>query len=54
MLGRIKGVGPAKQSALLDEFGSLDAIREASLDDLAAVKGIGPALAEAVKAGLDG
>jgi excinuclease UvrABC nuclease subunit len=35
---------------LIKQFGSLQAIREASVDDLTAVKGITPALAEQIKA----
>lgn len=44
-LTAVKGLGPAKQEALLAHFGSADAIRAASVDELATVKGIGPKLA---------
>ncbi len=49
MLAGVRGLGPAKQSALLDTFGSLEAIRGASVEELAAVKGVGPALATAIR-----
>jgi membrane protein implicated in regulation of membrane protease activity len=49
-LGEIVGVGPAKQDALLARYGSLEAIREASVDDIVAnVRGFGEALASRVK-----
>ena len=51
-LDAVPGIGPAKRKALLDVFGSLDAIRAASVDDLAAVPGISGDLAEAIKAAL--
>jgi len=37
----------------LQHFGSVDKIREATLDDLQAVPGISAALAETIKANLD-
>lgn len=43
-LAAVRGLGPAKQSALIDAFGSIEALRSASDDDLLAVRGIGPAL----------
>ena len=51
-LDDIPGLGPARQKALLTHFGSLKRIRAASAADLAAVKGVGPALAEAIVAAL--
>lgn len=45
-LSDVKGLGPAKQQALLERFGSAAAVRSASVDDLTAVKGIGPKLAQ--------
>ena len=47
-LDAIPGVGPAKKEALLKTMGSLKKIREATLDDLAAVSGIGPQLAKKI------
>lgn len=49
-LDEIPGVGPARRSALLKEFGSVKAIGEASAEQLAAVKGIPKPLAEKIKA----
>lgn len=47
-LGSISGIGPARQRALLERFGSLQAVRRATEDQIAAVPGIGPALARTV------
>jgi DNA ligase (NAD+) len=44
----IRHVGPTAARALATEFGSLDAIMAASQEELAAVEGVGPAIAEAV------
>jgi DNA ligase (NAD+) len=44
----IRHVGPVAARALADYFGSLDSIREASLEELAAVDGIGGTIAEAI------
>jgi excinuclease ABC subunit C len=51
-LDDIPGIGPKRRSALLRQFGSIDAIREASVDDLAAVPGMSRKAAEQVKVGL--
>ena len=49
-LEAVPGVGPAKRKALLKAFGnSIDAIRAASADELAAVPGINVKLAELIK-----
>ena len=48
-LDSIPGVGPARRKALLKAFGSLDAIRAASVEQLAAVPGIPRSVAQAVK-----
>ena len=53
VLDSIPGIGPAKRKALLREFGSVDKIRAASVDELSAVAGINVALAETIKANLD-
>ncbi|EUA13990.1 NAD-dependent DNA ligase adenylation domain protein [Mycobacterium xenopi 4042] len=45
----IRHVGPTAARALAAEFGSLDAIMSASTEQLAAVEGVGPTIAEAVK-----
>jgi DNA ligase (NAD+) len=44
----IRHVGPTAARALATEFGSLDAITSASVDQLAAVEGVGPTIAAAV------
>jgi excinuclease ABC subunit C len=44
----IAGLGPARRKALLAQFGSLRKMRAASLDELAAVPGFGPELAQRV------
>ncbi len=48
-LDDIPGVGPSRRRALLKHFGSLDAIRIASVDELAAVPGVPRDVAVAVK-----
>jgi DNA ligase (NAD+) len=45
----IRHVGPTAARALAGEFGSLDAIIEASQEQLAATEGVGPTIAAAVK-----
>ena len=52
-LDAIPGIGPAKRKALLQEFGSVDKIRTASVDELSETKGINTALAETIKANLE-
>ncbi len=44
----IRHVGPTAARALAQEFGSMEAIRAASLEALAAAEGVGPTIAEAV------
>ena len=53
VLDGIPGVGPATKRALIKHFGSIKAIKAASAEQLAAVKGVGPKLAEAIHATLD-
>ncbi|GFG76619.1 DNA ligase [Mycobacterium botniense] len=45
----IRHVGPTAARALASEFGSIDAIMSATTEQLAAVEGVGPTIAEAVK-----
>jgi excinuclease ABC subunit C len=45
-------VGPKRRRALLRRFGSLDAIRQASLDDLASVPGMNESVARKVREAL--
>ncbi|WP_136193101.1 excinuclease ABC subunit UvrC [Actinomyces procaprae] len=49
VLDSIPGLGPARQAALLKEFGSVKRIRAASAEQIAAVKGIGPTLAATIQ-----
>jgi excinuclease ABC subunit C len=53
VLDGIKGVGPATKRALVKHFGTIKAIREASVEQLSEVEGVGPKLAEKIRAGLD-
>ena len=48
-LDQIPGIGEVKKKALLRAFGSVKRIREASIEDISAVKGIGPKLAAVIK-----
>ena len=49
-LDRIPGVGEARRTALLAHFGSLKGVREASIEEIAEVDGLGPAVAERIHA----
>jgi excinuclease ABC subunit C len=51
-LDDIKGVGPATKRALIRHFGSVKAIRAASIEQLSEVDGVGPKLAEAIRSAL--
>ena len=51
-LDEIPGVGPARRKALLRHFGSLTALRGATAEQIAQVRGISPTLAEALVAAL--
>jgi excinuclease ABC subunit C len=51
-LDGVAGVGPTRKKRLLTTFGSAAGIRRASIDEIAAVKGMTPALAAKVKQGL--
>ena len=53
VLDEIQGVGPAKKRALLQKFGSLKGMREASEAELAGVAGVGAALAGRIKQAID-
>ena len=48
-LDDIEGIGKAKREALLKEFGTIEKIKSASIEDLTKVKGINKELAEKVK-----
>lgn len=47
-LDEIPGLGPARKKALIQHFGSLDKVRLASVEEIAKVKGFGPALADKI------
>ncbi len=51
-LDDVPGIGPKRRSALLKRFGSLDAIRAASVEELAAVPGMTRKAAEQLKGSL--
>lgn len=53
-LDDIPGIGPAYQKRLLAHFGSVRAMREASVDELEAVKGVGHAKAQRIHDALHG
>jgi len=48
MLEAIAGLGPARRRALLRQFGGLQGVLRAGVEDLARAPGIGPALAQAI------
>jgi excinuclease ABC subunit C len=52
-LDAIPGIGPQRRKALLTHFGSIEEIRNASLEDLTAVPGITEQLAQAILSGLE-
>ncbi len=53
ILDDIYGVGPKRRKALLENFGSLDGIRKATVEEIATVPGIPYDVAQAVKARID-
>src|SRR5699024_4707900 len=53
-LDAVPGLGPKRQAALLRQFGSVRALTEAEVTEIAQVPGIGPALAATVSAALRG
>jgi excinuclease ABC subunit C len=53
-LDALSGVGPVRRKRLLSAFGSPAGIRRAGLDEIAAVKGMTPALAAKIKQELEG
>jgi len=48
MLEAVAGLGPARRRALLKQFGGLQGVLRAGVEDLAQAPGIGPALAQAI------
>ncbi|MGC8878480.1 MAG: excinuclease ABC subunit UvrC [Anaerolineae bacterium] len=51
-LDKIPGIGPRRRKTLLEHFGSLEAIRHASLEELTALPGITRRVAEQIKSHL--
>ena len=51
-LDTIPGIGPARRKPLLSHFGSIEDIQDASIEELIAIPGITPKLAEGIKANL--
>ena len=49
ILDDIPGIGPKRKRALLKEFGSIEAVKEASINQLSQVERITPALAQRIK-----
>jgi excinuclease ABC subunit C len=54
VLDDVPGLGPARQKALLTHFGSVKRLRAASVEEIAGVRGMGTATAQAVVAALAG
>ena len=54
ILDEVEGIGPARRRSLLRYFGSIDQIREASVEELAGIPHMNEALARAVKEGVGG
>lgn len=52
-LDAIPGIGPARRKALLKHFGSVDKIREASIEEMLKVKGMNETAAQSVKTHLE-
>ncbi len=48
MLEAVAGLGPARRRALLKQFGGLQGVLRAGIEDLARAPGIGPGLAQAI------
>ncbi|MBI1856544.1 MAG: excinuclease ABC subunit UvrC, partial [Chloroflexi bacterium] len=52
-LDSVPGIGPTRRKALLKHFGSVDKIRDATIEELAAVQGVTKSAAESIKAHLE-
>ena len=53
ILDSVPGIGPKRRQVLLKHFGSLEALREASVAEISALPGIPVEVAEAIKAHLE-
>jgi excinuclease ABC subunit C len=52
VLESVHGIGPARRKALLQHFGSVEAIRQASIEEIAAVPGMNLAAAQSLRESL--
>jgi ABC-type branched-subunit amino acid transport system ATPase component/ABC-type branched-subunit amino acid transport system permease subunit len=52
-LSAVRGLGAARTQQLLDTFGTTDALREATVDELCEVNGVGPQLAKRIHEALN-
>ena len=52
-LDEIEGIGEKKKQALLKEFGSIEGIKKASIEEITNIKGINEELARKIKEKLD-
>ena len=48
VLDAVPGLGPQRRTDLVKHFGSVKKLKEASVEDIAEVKGFGPKLAQTV------
>jgi excinuclease ABC subunit C len=53
ILDKVPGIGPTRRKWLLSHFGSLQAIREATIEELTAAPGITAEIAQKLKEHLD-
>jgi excinuclease ABC subunit C len=53
VLEKVPGIGPARRRWLLTHFGSIEAIRQASIEELTAAPGITPEVAQKIKEHLE-
>lgn len=53
LLDEIAGIGPHRRKALYEHFGTIDKMKRASVDELATVQGISPALAAKISVQLN-
>ena len=54
VLGDIPGLGPARVKLLLRHFGSVARLKEASVEEIAEVRGIGPVIAGTIRERVNG
>jgi len=52
-LDKISGIGPARRKMLLMRFGDLEHISQATVEELTAIRGITPEIAQTIKASLE-